>query len=159
MMNSMMNPIDLATNSVNNNYATHWDVTILAYGFLWVCHIEHMDPTTMLALTVLDKKAGSFKLRGRCKDAKVNANKMYEIASMFGHCEKICSREHYLNICKWAKETHKRNAGETAEQLVRDFYGLEMYWYKDSTPGKVAGDMIVNGVHIQHKHQNATFAH
>lgn len=155
----MMNPIDLATNSVNNNYATHWDITVLAYGFLWVCHIEHMTPEIMLAITVTDSNNGKLKLRGRCKDAHQQTPSMWDICKTFGNIEKVCSREHFENIYEWAHKTHKRNAGETAEQLVRDFYGLEMYWYKDSTPGKVAGDMIVNGIHIQHKHQNATFAH
>lgn len=155
----MSNPIDLAVKTVSTNYATHWDVTVLAHGSLWVCHIKHMTPEIMLALTVTDSYNGGIKLRGRCKDAHQQAPGFLDVCKTFGYCERICSRVEFENICKWARKTHKRNAGETAEQLLRDFYGLNMYWHKDSTPGSVAGDMVVNDIHIQHKHQNATFAH
>ena len=154
-----MNPVELAHSAIANNYATHWDITILAYNSLWVCHIDHMTADIMLAITVTDHKSGQIKLRGRCKDSKAQTPKMLNICKTFGTIERICSKQEYLNMCKWAYNNHKRNAGETAEQLLRDFYGLEMYWYKDSTPGKIAGDMVVNGIHIQHKHQNGTFAH
>lgn len=153
-----MDVTQLINNYIAASYAKAWDVTILAYGSLWVCHIANMDVATMLAITVPDVKRGRVKLRGRGKDGQANANAMFEILKHYGPIDYICSRKEFLAICDWAKNTHSRNRGETAEQLLRDFYGLEMYWHKDSTPGTVAGDMIVDDIHIQHKHQNATFA-
>lgn len=150
---------DLAHVTVAINAADVWDVTVLAYNTLWVCHITNMTADVMLAITVSDAKGGKAKLRGMCKEATRNANKMYSVLSTYGQMERICSRDEFLAIAKWAKATHKRNYGEVAEQLLRDFYGLPMYWHKDSTPGTVAGDMEVDGIQIQHKHQNATFAH
>lgn len=156
-----MTPTDIAAHTIATNYTRHWDITILVSWGLFVCHIEDMDVATMLALTISDYESGTHKpkLRGMCKDAKRNAPKMLQVAQMYGKVERICSRKEFLNMCDWAKANHNRNAGETAEQLLRDFYGLPMYWYKDSTPGTVAGDMVVNDIHIQHKHQNGTFAH
>lgn len=159
-----MNAIELATYSLVNNFASVWVITIIAYGQLWAVEFDHMDVGTMVSLTVLDaiaqSKKGGAKLRGRCKDGSATANKMFTIATQLGgKPAQICSKEHFNEMCKWARATHKRNAGETAEQLTRDFYGLPMYWYKDSTDGRIAGDMVVNSIHIQHKHQNGTFAH
>ncbi len=159
-----MNAIELATYSLANNFASAWVITVIAYGQLWAVKFDHMDVATMVSLTVLDvattSKGKAEKLRGRCKDGEATANKMFDIAvQLGGKPSQICSKEQFIQLKKWAWKTHKRNAGETAEQLIRDLYGLPMYWHKDSTDGRVAGDMVVNGVHIQHKHQNATFAH
>lgn len=160
LFNNDTNVINIARNTVENSAASHWDVTICAYGNFYVFHVKHMTSEIMLAITQVQVRTSGVQLRGLIKDAYKNANKYFEVLRGMGfEYHKICSAKDFQNMCKWARANHKRNAGETAEQLLRDFYGLDMYWYKDSTPGTVAGDMVVNGVHIQHKHQNATFAH
>lgn len=154
------NVINIAHDEVFNNAAQAWDIVVRAYGNVWAFHVEHMTTEIMLAITKASVKSGKIILRGLINSGTANACKYFEILKGIADSyDRICSIEEFEALYTWAHATHKRNRGEVAEQIMRDFYGLDMYWYKDSTPGHVAGDMVVNGTHIQCKFQNATFAH
>lgn len=129
-------------------------ITIVADNLVWRIDIDNMTVGALLALTTIDYHSKHLRLRGRKKEAIKNTPATLTIAKEFGPATPIAT----LDELKTLQHDHPNcNYGNVAEQLVRRSFGLDMYWHRDSVPHWVAGDMVVNGKHIQHKHQNATF--
>jgi hypothetical protein len=137
----------LASTYTNKAYTHNYIFTFTYCHVVYATVINDMDANALMTITKVDKasRGAGMALRFR----PTNDIKRYLIAM---GAQVLCSDKYFNEVF----HSDKYNKGETAEKLVTEqMFGQE--WVKDSVPFTAAGDIEVNGIAYQHKHEGATF--
>ena len=122
------------------------DKYIMSYTYKKVVYFTVCDRELVDRVTCLDSASG-----GQGYSLRFKPNNEQKLMLMAHNCTVLCSAkflEDEFHACQY-------NRGEIAERLITEYYG--QHWEKDHIPFTEAGDIEINGIAYQIKHEKATF--